>query len=140
MSVAQFHLDMTGGESVRFTGRIVASVTGWKQNGSDRLRWHDLYVYQTTGGDIYVSVIYRTLAKRERDFLWYAALGKDPTAMSTILMQYDPLKRLLHPPRRTGRVDPRRLQAAADVGARYLQRVGELIKVVSKLHSEATRS
>lgn len=67
-----YSLTRTGNTPLTFTGEQIAAEEGKHHAGREQTRWHNLYLYKTTGGAIVLQVQFCTLYQGElgREDAW----------------------------------------------------------------------
>lgn len=130
-----FTLTRTGAAPLRFQGRLIAENDGERQAGSEHNRWHELAIYQTSGGRYVVRIAFCTRWEGElhHDIAEIVDAGKDTggdhdhaETVAEILQSYDPMAHVGGYPSGTGYEDRQR-RLDRDIRARYAAQVSEIL-------------
>ncbi|MCD6364477.1 MAG: hypothetical protein J7M14_01245 [Planctomycetes bacterium] len=85
----EFRLKRTGRMPLAFTGRRLAVAGGKNFAGREQVRWYELAVYETAGGQYVLEIVYRTEWRGETPHFFAAVVAAGEFAAA--LEGYDPL-------------------------------------------------
>ena len=122
-----FTIPRSGLPPLRFQGELLAESDGSCYAGQDRLRYHDIAVYRTDGGQYVVHIAYCTRFQGEVGDD-QAEIVTEPQGVSDVLADYRPEVRVQgYPP--GDHFTAKQARLVQDICARYVSQVSDILQV-----------